>query len=141
FNGLPRAFETVLATIPSEVPYLAADPELARAWGERLPADGALRVGLCWAGQARPWLPGFVGLDGRRSTTLATLARFAAVPDVRLVSLQKGKPAEVAEFDLIDLMDEVQDFADTAALVANLDLVVSVDTSVVHLAGALGKPV
>jgi Flp pilus assembly protein TadD len=144
FNGLPRAFETTLETIPCDVPYLAADPVLACQWRERLPADDALRVGLCWAGQARPWLAGFVGLDRRRSTSLTTLSPLAAVPEVRFVSLQKGPAAaeaRAADFDLLDMMDEVHDFADTAAIVANLDLVISVDTSVVHLAGALGKPV
>ncbi len=93
FNGLPRAFETTLETIPCEVPYLAADPALVRQWRERLPAGDALRVGLCWAGQARPWLAGFVGLDRRRSTDLATLAPLAAVPGVRFISLQKGPAA------------------------------------------------
>jgi ADP-heptose:LPS heptosyltransferase len=115
-----------------------------RRWRERLPAGEALRVGLCWAGQARPWLAGFVGLDRRRSTSLATLAPLAAVPKVRFVSLQQGPAAaeaRAAGFELLDLMDDVHDFADTAAIVANLNLVISVDTSVVHLAGALGKPV
>jgi len=115
---------------------------MTRRWSERLPQDGGLRVGLCWAGQARPWLAGFVGLDGRRSTSLATLAPLGQVPGVRFVSLQKGHAArEKARFVLLDLMADVHDFADTAALVANLDLVISVDTSVVHLAGAMGKPV
>ncbi len=142
FNGLPRAFETTLETIPGATPYLSADPAMTRRWSERLPQDGGLRVGLCWAGQARPWLAGFVGLDGRRSTSLATLAPLGQVPGVRFVSLQKGHAArEKARFVLLDLMADVHDFADTAALVANLDLVISVDTSVVHLAGAMGKPV
>jgi tetratricopeptide (TPR) repeat protein len=144
FNSLPRVFGTTLETIPDHVPYLAADPALTEAWAKRLPSGDMLRVGLCWAGQARPWLTGFVGLDRRRSTTLATLAPLAVVPGVRFVSLQKGPAAEQARsagFDLLDLMDQVVDFADTAALVANLDLVISVDTSVVHLAGAMGKPV
>jgi tetratricopeptide (TPR) repeat protein len=144
FNGLPRAFETTLETIPCDVPYLTADPALARQWAARLPDNGALRVGLCWAGQARPWLPGFSGLDQRRSTHFATLAPLAAVSEVQFVSLQKGPASEearMAGFVLLDAMNDVHDFADTAALIANLDLVISVDTSVVHLAGALGKPV
>jgi Flp pilus assembly protein TadD len=146
FNGLPRAFETTLATIPCTVPYLAADPALVAHWARRLPPAQALRVGLVWAGQARRWLTGFVGLDQRRSTGLATLAPLAAISGVQFVSLQKGPAARETRtpadaFDLLDIMDEVRDFADTAAIVANLDLVISVDTSVVHLAGALGKPV
>jgi len=145
FFSLPRAFETTPDTMPARIPYLHADPALVDVWRSRLPA-GAPRVGLVWAGQARPMLPGFVTLDGRRSMALATLAPLAAVPGVVFVSLQHGPEAAQARTPppgmmLFDAMPEVSDFADTAAIIANLDLVISVDTSVVHLAGALGKPV
>ena len=94
FNGLPRAFETTLDTIPCDVPYLVADPVLVAAWSRQLPLTHKLRVGLVWAGQARPWLPGFTGLDRRRSAGLAALAPLGAVPGVQFVSLQKGAPAD-----------------------------------------------
>jgi len=145
FFSLPRAFETTPGTIPAPIPYLRADPVLIETWRTRLPAAG-LRVGLVWAGQARPMLPGFAILDGRRSMALATLAPLVAVPGVVFISLQHGPEAAQARMPppgmtLFDPMPEVTDFSDTAAIIANLDLVISVDTSVVHLAGAMGKPV
>ncbi len=139
--SLPRAFNTTLETIPADIPYLHSDPSLLDAWAARLDAAlpaGRLRVGLVWAGQARPWLPWFTTLDARRSTDSATLAPLAAVPGVVCVSLQKGASAPRWA---VDPMPDLTDFADTAAIVANLDVIVSVDTSTVHLAGALGKPV
>ncbi len=94
-----------------------------------------LRIGLAWAGN--PDLPA----DRRRSLAPDRLAPLFDLPGVHFFSLQKGGPAAPEAFPLTDLMGDVQDFADTAALVANLDLVISVDTAVAHLAAALGKPV
>lgn len=144
FFSLPRAFETTVTTVPP-APYLAADPIASAAWAARLPQDG-LKVGVVWAGQARPWLPGFTVLDSRRSAGLAAFAPLAGVPGVRFISLQAGSPTVRAQIpsvgmSLYDPMGGVRDFADTAAIIANLDVVVSVDTAVVHLAGAMGKTV
>ena len=130
--GLPRAFGTTPKTVPPgdylRVPSLPRDTR---------------RIGLVWAGQARPWLPGFASLDARRSAGPAVFARMAEIPDIRFVSLQMGEAAAHPPpgLDLENPMSGVTDFADTAAIVAGLDLVVGVDTSIVHLAGAMGKPV
>ena len=144
FFSLPRAFGTTIRTVPGD-PYLFADPALTAAWAARLPGDG-LRAGLVWAGQARHWLHGFTSVDQRRSVGLAAFAPLATVRGVRFVSLQAGTAAAQGQepplgMELTDPMELVHDFADTAAVIANLDVVISVDTSVAHLAGAMGKPV
>jgi Tfp pilus assembly protein PilF len=142
----PHVFATTLDTIPASMPYLAADPADVAAWRERLAPYDGLRVGLVWAGAPRQNDPDAQRIDKRRSISLDTFAALAGIPGVTLVSLQKRPPAAQLEnpppgLALIDPMGEVGDFADTAALIENLDLVVSVDTSVAHLAGGLGKPV
>jgi Flp pilus assembly protein TadD len=140
--SLPRVFGTTVETIPP-APVLLLDASLVRYWASRLPSGG-LRVGLVWAGQARPSLPGFGTLDRRRSAGLTTLAPLFDVPGVTFVSLQAGPPSRQMQSSglvLTDPMPDVSDFADTAAIIAGLDLVISVDTSVVHLAGLVGKPV
>ncbi len=152
--SLPRVFGTALDTIPLSTPYLHADPvlvvaaeaRLARALGRHAPGtEAALRVGLVWAGQSRPWQPGFAAIDRRRSIGLAALAPLGTLPGVTLVGLQVGPAASEAGalpgLALHDGVADARDFADTAAVVACLDVVVSVDTAMVHLAGALGRPV
>jgi tetratricopeptide (TPR) repeat protein len=141
---LPRLFGATLATIPNATPYLAADPVRAAAWLDRLaPVKGA-KVGLVWAGASRKHDPAAAAVDRRRSMALAQLAPLAAVPGVSFVSLQLGEAAQEPRpqgLPLVDPTADLGDFADTAALVTNLDLVITVDTAVAHLAGALGRPV
>ncbi len=134
------------ATVPAEVPYLQADPVASTAWAKRLAGLPGRKVGLVWAGAPRTDNFQLNTIDQRRSIELDRLAPLLALPGIRFVSLQKGDPAaQLAalpkQLRPFDPMAEIGDFADTAALAANLDLVISVDTSVVHLAGALGKPV
>jgi ADP-heptose:LPS heptosyltransferase len=135
--SLPLAFGTELATIPGNVPYVRADEIRIAKWRERLPSNGRLRVGLCWAGTS------LHGNNRNRSISLPQFARLLGVPGVDFVGLQK----EIADADASILRDhgvvqfgqEFEDFADTAAVIAMLDLVITVDTSVAHLAGAMGK--
>ena len=138
--SLPALFGTRLETVPARVPYLTAAPELTAHWGERLKGLDGLKVGIVWAGSPTH------GNDKNRSIGLAPFARLAAIPGVNLVSIQKGPTEGQAAnppggFPLLNLSPDIGDFADTAAIMAGLDLVVCVDTSVAHLAGALGVPV
>ena len=141
--SMPHRFGTDLDTIPAPEQYLHADAEAVAKWKERLAAEQGspyLRVGLCWAG--RPTHTN----DKNRSMPLATLAPLAGIEGVRFYGLQKGDAAEQAKtppagMDLRSYAEEWTDFADTAAFVANLDLVITIDSSPAHLAAALGRPV
>lgn len=137
--SLPRIFETTLENVPRDVPYLHADQANAKQWRDRLAAaTDALKVGLVWAGNKDH------KNDHNRSIALSKLAPLGELPGVAFFSLQKGEPAKQAqsapaELHLIDWTDELETFDQTAGLIENLDLVISVDTAVAHLTGALGK--
>ncbi len=141
--SMPLALGTTITRIPGGVPYLHADAAQVEAWRTRLAAleNQGPRIGLVWAGNPRAHRLANAATDRRRSMAPDRLAPLLELPGLHFFSLQKDGPAALEQFPLTDFMGEMGDFADTAALVANLDLIVSVDTSVVHLAGALGKPV
>ena len=148
--SLPLAFGTTLETIPANIPYLKANAEKSLFWQEKLGEKTKPRVGLVWSGGFRPNQPEVWSVNRRRNIPLAKLAALKN-SDIEFYSLQKGQPAEseLAELmrdnwdgpPIIDFTNLLNDFSDTAALVKNLDLVIAVDTSIAHLAGALGKPV
>ena len=148
--SLPLAFRTTLASVPAEVPYLRAEAERREYWRARLGERRRPRIGLVWSGGFRPDQPEVWSVNHRRNIPLAKLAPLGH-SDIEFYSLQKGQPAESELAQLnprdwvgprpIDCAGELDDFADTAALIEQLDLVISVDTSTAHLAGALGKPV
>lgn len=136
--SLPRALGTTLETIPREAPYLRADPQRVAAWRERVGQLEGLRVGLVWAGNQA------MSGDNRRSLPLERFSELADLPGVSFVSLQKGPGTSQSPppgLSLHDWTDDLHDFGETAALIEALDLVIGVDTAVVHLAGALGRPV
>ena len=138
---LPRIFGTTLETIPADVPYLAADLIKVAAWRNVLGRAPRLKVGVVWAGNPRH------KADRQRSLAAQAVLPRLVMPGVQLYSLQKEpRPDDAPALadlgnDVIDLAPLLRDFAETAAAVAALDLVISVDTSVAHLAGALGRPV
>lgn len=139
--SLPRVFRTTLLSIPQQSPYVRAEKELVDRWQKKIAdyANCRLRVGLVWAGSKDN------KNDRNRSLTLLVLARIGQVPGVQFFSLQKGEQSREATnppsgMHLVDWSSELNDFADTAGLISNLDLIISVDTAVAHLAGALGKP-
>ena len=136
--SLPRLFGTVLETVPAAVPYLSIDPGVAERWRERLAGNGELKVGLVWSG-ALKYLH-----NARRAIAAERLAPLFGAQGVRWFSLQVGKPAaELGRLPrgITDLSSDLTDFTETAGAISALDLVISTDTAVPHLAGALARPV
>jgi tetratricopeptide (TPR) repeat protein len=142
--SLPYLFRTTEATIPAQVPYLLAKPDLVEKWGQELARDKHFRIGIAWQGS-----PTFTR-DRARSIPLRSFAPLGRLSGVRLFSLQKGSGSEqlqeiAGRFEVIDLASRLDEetgaFMDTAAVMKTLDLVITSDTSIAHLAGALGVPV
>jgi hypothetical protein len=130
-------FKTDLGTIPNQIPYLSATAEDIERWRPRIRQEG-FRVGLVWAGTST---------DPRRACPPGWFAPLTRLKDVYFYGLQKGIAAEQIEVEgmpkgmrMVNLGQEFEDFSDTAAVIHQMDLVISIDTSVAHLAGAMGKP-
>lgn len=140
--SLPLAFDTTTETVPSSSAYLTADPELVRHWEKRLGTKRGPRIGIAWSGNPRHIN------DRKRSIPLQTLLSGLPInaPGIEWISLQKdGSAIDLSRLEqtrsILHVGQEIQDFADTAALVSLTDIVISVDTAIAHLAGAMGKTV
>jgi Tfp pilus assembly protein PilF len=137
----PLAFRTTLETVPADIPYLRAEPDLVERWRERLSVNRSLRVGIAWTGNPTH------RNDRNRSIALRRMVgALSSDPRVQLIGVQRDVRDEDRETlrlypDVLSLGGALTDFSDTAAVISLLDLVISVDTSVAHLAGALGQPV
>jgi Tfp pilus assembly protein PilF len=148
--SLPYIFRTTIDSIPNSAPYLLVDSQKRSAWQAKLGPKTKPRIGIVWAGGFRPNNPELHLVNNRRNIQLQ---KFSALKDlgIEIYSLQKGEDAEkeLRKFQdnnrvgikIVDYTRDLNNFSDTAALIENLDLVISVDTSTAHLAGALGKPV
>ncbi len=138
--SLPLAFKTEQASIPASIPYLQAPHDRVEKWKQRLPRQGELVVAIAWSGSATH------EQDLVRSIAIEKLAPLLAIPDIQWISIQRELRPGNAEFlaahpKIAHVGAELADFADTAAVLSQADLTISVDTSTVHLAGALGRPV
>ena len=136
--SMPKILNYSIDAIPADVPYIRGEAKRTEYWRDRLGEENRLRIGVAWAGRSTP--------DPLRSMRLEKLAPLANLPGIRWISLHKGEASAQAKapprgMELIDWTADFEDFSDTAALIENLDLVISVDTGVAHLAGAMGKPV
>jgi len=139
--SLPLVFNTTPENIPANIPYITVDFMLVQKWQDKIYHDNSnFKIGLVWSGK-----PTYKN-DRNRSCSLELFSPLAIINDITFYSLQKGEAAEQAKnppegMKLIDYTEQIHDFADTAAFIENLDLIISVDTAAAHLAGALGKSV
>jgi tetratricopeptide (TPR) repeat protein len=144
--SVPAVLGVTLDRIPCDIPYVQPDPQSVAHWEKTLSSLSGRKIGLVWSGDPRRHDPRANAIDRRRSMALSDLAPLLRLPGLSFVSLQMGSPLKQRAMlppDLrpADFSAEIKDFADTAALIGALDLVISVDTAVAHLAGAMGKPV
>ncbi len=149
--SLPKALKTTLANIPSPSAYLKADPAKSAQWQSKLAGFKKPKVGLVWSSGVRPHQPEVAMANAERNVPLESMAAHLQHDNIDFFSLQKGDPAESElqqraqqlwpKGNLHNYTAELHNFSDTAALIAQLDLVISVDTSTAHLAAAMGKPV
>jgi Tfp pilus assembly protein PilF len=136
--SLPLAFATTVQTVPAPIPYLQADADRTEAWGRMIGSQG-MRIGICWQGNP-------ARTDLGRGFPLALFEPLSRLPGVRLISLQTGFGlAQLPDLPAVEHFDDTSDaghrpFVETAAILANLDLVITTDTSIAHLAGAMGRP-
>ena len=139
--SLPYILGTKLETIPQKIPYINADTAIVRKWQDRIKSvTSSAKIGLVWAGDPK------LKFGHSRSCPIEAFSSLAELDDIIFYSLQKGEASEHATnppkgISLADYTEDIHDFSDTAAIISNMDLIISVDTAVAHLAGALGKPV
>lgn len=138
--SLPGIFGTDTGSIPENGPYISVDSDLISQWSLHIKNKNAFKIGIVWAGAPRHTNNRY------RSCSLSDFAPLAQLPGIDLYSLQKGEASkEILNppegMNIVDLGDKLNDFAETSAVICNLDLIISVDTAVVHLAGAINKPV
>lgn len=140
--SFPSIFETDVESIPCEVPYFTIDEKDINIWGSKLPKG--FNIGICWSGDPKSHLSDYNRIENeKRNISLSQLDELLKIPNINIISLQKeDRKNELVNYPQVcNIMNEVQDYYDTASIISNLDLVVTVDTSVAHLAASLGKPV